>query len=198
MKLLRSGNTRVLLFAMPNTSARVGRVIGYLFGSFVLLFACEGGSKLPADGSAMPAAPLDAAPGSSAQVPPMGQAALEAWLASGAYKQWRCENQIFPMRLNGAHGHHRICSNDLVYQEGTSYPVGAASVKELFDMMDRPYGYAVGVKVAAGSGASSWYWYERVGRLATLSPVADGIGVAACGPMCHAAAPRDNVFLKAP
>jgi hypothetical protein len=148
----------------------------------------------------MPAAPLDAAPGSAgtAQTPPMGQAALEPWLAAGSYTKWHCETQIFPVRLNGAHGRHRICSNDLIYASGLNYPVGAASVKELYDAMDRPFGYAVGLKVAEGSGPHTWYWYERVGRLATLSPVADAIGARDCGTNCHATAVRDNVFLKAP
>ncbi|HEY0708415.1 MAG TPA: hypothetical protein VGG33_16530 [Polyangia bacterium] len=140
--------------------------------------------------------------GNDPQLPPLGQAALEPWLAAGHYLAWRCEDRIFPMRLNGAHGRHRICSNALVIETpvraGTAYPVGAASVKELFDTMDRPNGFAVGVKIAPGLGDATWYWYERIGRLATLSPVADGIGVRACGPQCHAAAPHDNVFLRAP
>jgi hypothetical protein len=160
-----------------------------------LLLACEGGDT----GKDTPANPAPLPNAGTPQLPPMGQAALEAWLAAGHYKTWRCEEGIFPRRLNGAHGRHRICSNDLVLQEANpAFPVGAASVKELFDATDRPNGFAVGVKIAPGLGADTWYWYERIGKLANLSPVADGIGVKACGPDCHAAAPRDNVFLRAP
>lgn len=129
----------------------------------------------------------------------MGQAALEVWLAEGHYKAWACEASIFPRRLNGAHGNHRICSNR-VLMDSTSgpYPVGAASVKELYEgQMNRPNGFAVGLKIIEGPGNHTWYWYERTGRLATLTPVADGVGVAACGSGCHAGAPRDNVFIRA-
>jgi len=129
----------------------------------------------------------------------MGQASIEAWLAAGHYLAWRCEEGIFPPRLGGAHGRHRICSNQALLASASGpYPVGAASVKELFDGGDKPNGYAVGLKVASGLGPETWYWYERTGRLATLRPVADGIGVAVCGPGCHAKAPRDNVYIRAP
>ena len=152
--------------------------------------ACEGGGTS--------AAGLADAGAGDPQVPPMGRAALEPWLAAGHHRRWRCETNISPPRLNGAHGRHLVCSNALIMQEAATFPVGAASVKELFDDANRPNGYAVGIKIAAGEGDATWYWYERIGRLATLSPVADGIAVRECGPMCHRAAPRDNVFVRAP
>ena len=132
------------------------------------------------------------------QTPPTGQAALEAWLAQGHHKSWTCETVISPRRLNGSHGRHRVCSNQLLIDSTSGpYPVGAASVKELFESGDLPNGFAVGLKVVAGPGNHTWYWYERTGRLATLQPLADGVGAPACGSGCHVLAPRDNVFIRA-
>jgi hypothetical protein len=138
-------------------------------------------------------------------VPPLGQRAIEPWLAAGYYKKWTCEREISNARVDpatpnirGNHGRHRICSNDLLLASRSgAYPIGATSVKELFDRMDRPYGYAIGVKVAPGVGIDTWYWYERTGMLATLNPVADGVGDKACGEDCHGNAARDDVFIRA-
>jgi hypothetical protein len=134
----------------------------------------------------------------SPQIPPQGQAALEAWLAAGHYKAWACETAISSARLNGAHGRHRICSNQALLDAPSGpYPVGAASVKELFTSSDGPNGYAVGLKVTPGLGDDTWYWYERTGTSPRSRPVADSIGDKACGADCHARAPRDNVFIRA-
>jgi hypothetical protein len=130
--------------------------------------------------------------------PPTGQLPLEAWLAQGHYRAWTCEQQISNRRLNGAHGRHRICSNQALLDSPSGpYPVGAASVKELFTATDQPNGYAVGLKVAEGDGEDSWYWYERIGSNPRSRPVADGVGLKICGAECHAAAPRDHVYIQA-
>ena len=148
---------------------------------------------------------MDRKVAATGQIPPMGQAKLEPWLAAGTYKAWTCESQIYNPRADpatpniiGSHGRHRICSNDILLgSDSGPYPVGAASVKELFDASDGPYGFAVGLKVAPGTGIETWYWYERIGRLATLQPVADGVGDRTCGSDCHTMAARDNVFIRA-
>jgi hypothetical protein len=159
-----------------------------------LLSACNGGSPPDVVDAGVP--PDAASP--DPQLPPQGQAALEPWLASGLYKLWTCEQGISDKRLNGAHGRHRICSNRLLIESAEGpYPVGAASVKELYASDDRPNGYAVGLKVAPGTDDSAWYWYERTGTSATSRPVADAIGEAICGKECHAAAPRDHVYIRA-
>jgi hypothetical protein len=160
----------------------------------VLLAGCNGAASAPSDGSPADAAITSVDP----QLPPQGHAALEAWLAAGAYKSWTCEVGISNKRLNGAHGRHRICSNRLLIESTDgAYPVGAASVKEMYATDDRPNGYAVGIKVAPGLGEESWYWYERTGTSPTSSPVADGVGVKICGGECHAMAPRDHVYIRA-
>jgi hypothetical protein len=178
-------------------------------GLLLLLAGCGKKDEVVAPGDADAAAVADAGADAGAmvdgdpQVPPMGQKPIEAWLKAGYYQAWACEKDIFPPRkdpatgLNGSHGFHRICSNDqLIASTSGPYPVGAASVKELY-RDGKAYGFAVGLKVAPGLGNHTWYWYERVGTLATLSPVADGIGDKTCGGDCHAHAVRDNVFVRA-
>lgn len=121
------------------------------------------------------------------QTPPMGQTALEAWLATAVYKAWACESGPMPPRPNGAHNRTRVCSNRLVNTNtGGEYAVGGASVKELFSSSDQLIGYAVSRHIKAGSTADTWYWYERSGS----SLYADGVGVGLCSG-CHSAAGSD-------
>lgn len=142
--------------------------------------------------AAPPDAGVDAAP-ASAQLPPTASAMeLEQWLASGAYKQWACEKDPHTARSGSAHAANRICSNDLLSGSASGeFPVGAASVKELFDGGGQIIGYAVGVRTKAGATDSAWFWYERVGS----SIYANGSGVPLCA-NCHRGAPRDYIFTQ--
>jgi hypothetical protein len=147
----------------------------------VLLLGCQ--ASAPADGG-------------TAQRPPRGQAALEGWLAAGSHRGWACEGMISPPRLSGNHGRQLICANDLLLGSTSgSYPVGAASVKELYDQADGPNGFAVGLKVEEGDGPQSWYWYERRGTDPTATPRAEGVAVPDCA-VCHGTAARDFVFIR--
>jgi hypothetical protein len=137
------------------------------------------------DGSA----PMDS---HQAQMPPMGAAALEAWLASGVYKEWSCEEAPHAQRAPSPHATNRVCSNALIADNASGsadWPEGAAAVKEIFDSPsdEEPSGYAVYVKTAPDSaGGANWYWYERVGD----DTFADGLDEGACVG-CHAAAGSD-------
>jgi hypothetical protein len=154
--------------------------------------ASAAGHSAAGDGGAAGAA-TDATPG-SAQVPPVGHQALEPWLAAGHYKAWRCEANISPRRLNGAHGKTRVCANEaLLASTAGEYPVGAASVKELYTADDKPNGFAVGLKIAPGAGAATWYWFERLGE--RLVADGDGSKTPLCSG-CHRGAARDNVFVR--
>ena len=123
------------------------------------------------------------------QLPPQGHAPLKVWLAARHYDGWACEAAAHPARPPGAHGTNRICSNAALSAsaDGT-YPVGAASVKELYQN-GAVTGFAVGIKLAPGDAASSWYWYEAFGD----SVIADGVNRGICV-NCHADAARDYVF----
>ena len=121
------------------------------------------------------------------QIPPSGGAALEAWLAGGAYLAWHCEGAPHPAKSPSAHVGNRICSNDLAadWAGQGERPSGSASVKELYDPgLAKLVGYAVATKVGPNSdGGASWYWYERVGS----SVYADAKGKALCTG-CHSSA----------
>ena len=144
--------------------------------------------------------------GASADLPPTGAAAVEAWLQTGEYKKWHCEGAVHAARSPSPHGFNRICSNSVVSAhaaETGAWPQGAAAVKELYAAATdaAPVGYAVYVKTAADSAAgANWYWYERV-PLDHPAPH-DAAGVVADGPGssgpaqqicvgCHGAAGAD-------
>lgn len=146
------------------------------------------------------AVPSDSGGDELSQRPPVtGARDIEAWLSAGHYRSWRCEPMRHAARPGSAHSANRICSNAaLSGSEGTGeYPVGAASVKELFDSAGSLTGYAVSVRVAAGSAPSAWYWYERLapGRVVADSTGERGGARAICA-SCHIGASRDNVFTR--
>jgi hypothetical protein len=125
------------------------------------------------------------------QLPPRGSDDVMTWLEAGHYQSWACEPEAHPPRSPSAHGKNRICSNDLLAQaSGTpAYPVGATSVKEIFDDSGRLSLYAVSRRVDDGSDGGSWYWFE--GSRDRI--VSNGEGDSTCTG-CHSRAPRDFVF----
>jgi len=158
-------------------------------------------------GAAGAGGPGGAAGGTGAAgLPPMGAAAVEAWLQTGQYKNWHCEPAVHAARSPSPHGFNRICSNDVIAAHATetaAWLEGAAAVKELYAAAGdtSPIGYAVYAKLSNDSAAgANWYWYERV-PLDSEAPhdaagvVADGMG--STGPAmkicvgCHGAAGAD-------
>jgi hypothetical protein len=141
----------------------------------------------------------------------MGGAAVEAWIAGGAYKSWHCEAMPHAARSPSPHGINRICSNDTASAfSGTGErPEGTAAVKEIYDDKGTSIvGYAVYLKTQATTAqGANWYWYERV-PLSSPAPhdamgvVADGLGTS--GPPkdicvgCHAAAGSDAAHTPSP
>lgn len=124
-------------------------------------------------------------------IPPTeNAAAIEQWLAKEIYKKWACETSSHPGTGSSPHGNVRVYSNPLLSATtGGPFPVGAASVKELYNG-DQVTGYALGVKVNAGEGKGKWYWYERSGS----STFAEKIDAEPCE-SCHAKANNDRVFI---
>jgi hypothetical protein len=163
--------------------------------ALVAAFAAAGCSDTPSAADAAPApsvtpggdasappgdasAPRDAGPTPDAgatpgndETPPTGDsAAILKWLDAKTYAKWACEPAPHAARAGSAHSKNRVCSNGLASKHGAGeYPVGAASVKELFDANDKPSGHAYSLKTAAG-GAEAWYFFEVLGT----SVVANG------------------------
>lgn len=139
----------------------------------------------------------------SAQVPPQGRVAVEAWIATGAYRSWHCEMPQHPARSPSPHGINRICTNDALsaHTGAGEYPVGSAAVKELYDAAGtNVIGYAVYSHVSAGTTGANWYWYERVPADSAAPHDANGVvadGLGSSGPAmticvgCHSAAGID-------
>jgi hypothetical protein len=124
----------------------------------------------------------------------------------GYYKSWTCESALHASRVPSPHGIDRVCSNTLIHGNATgtgAWPVGAASVKELYaNMTDTtPSGYAVYLKTAddTSAGGAAWYWYEQPPMMA---PVADGMGDSGGAKTicvgCHAAAGSDAMHTPTP
>lgn len=132
-------------------------------------------SALP-DGSATDGSAADDGGATDlSELPPTeSAAALEAWIAGGYYKSWACEAMPHPSRPPSGHSPNRVCSNRTASaHDAGEYPVGAASVKELYDTTGQSIvGYAVARKMAVGGG-ESWYWYER---LDSAGVIANGLG----------------------
>jgi hypothetical protein len=138
------------------------------------LAACGGGSAgTPGTGGGTTST-------GDAETPPQGAANVQAWLATGVYKNWSCETAAHAARPPSPHGFDRVCSNAAIAGNaaGTAaWPVGAAAVKELFAALTdtTPGGYAVYLKTAddTTAGGAVWYWYEQPPG---MSPLADGLG----------------------
>jgi hypothetical protein len=141
-----------------------------------------------------------------AQTPPTtGRVGVEAWLADGSYKSWHCEAAPHAPRPPSPHQNmNRICSNDLLSGAGPGeYPVGSASVKELYESTGMTIvGYAVYLHSKMGTTSNTFYWYERVPLTssvphdATSGVVADGFGGGMAAPEvicvnCHKLAGSD-------
>lgn len=106
-----------------------------------------------------------APPTPGAETVPSEKAALIAYLQSGAYKTLPAEPAAHPS--TGPHfGLVRTFFNqalaDSLAQGNDVHPVGAAAVKELFRQGSTVRGWSVMVKIAAGPGGGSWYWYEGI------------------------------------
>ena len=129
------------------------------------------------------------------QTPPPGQTELEAWLAEGHYKKWACESAAHAPRPPSGHSSNRICSNERLSTAAGAYPIGSASVKELYSGKEIN-GYAVILKTTAGTGGSTWYWYERVGSTAVADGQGDSGKAKSICVSCHSQAPNDQVFTQ--
>ena len=140
------------------------------------------------------------------QTPPVTNAAdVDAWLAKSFFQAWHCETAApHDFGKPSPHGVARVCSNDKVTGHAAGeYPVGAASVVELFDAAGATVvGHAVQVHTSAGGKDTDWYWFNRDATGVTV----DGLGGAgtpqetACVG-CHASAGigyvgHDYVFVQ--
>jgi hypothetical protein len=145
----------------------------------------DGGAGAQAEALSIPDFPGDA------ETPATGNPQIVAdWLKTGAYRKWRCEALVHQARSPSPHGSNRVCSNRKLADHGAGeFPIGAASVKEVYDDLGARRGYAIGKKVDSGT-APAWVWFMMEGS----NIVANARGIAAAAAACtgcHAAAGTD-------
>jgi len=117
--------------------------------------------------------------------PPTDAATLLPWLEAGNYARWDAEAERHPSRGPHFDGVRTFVNATLLesLEAGSEdHPVGSSVVKELYGAGPDVGGWAVMVKVAAGSSVDNWYWYESFQG----TTYADATGVDGCGD-CHTA-----------
>jgi hypothetical protein len=203
-----------------NRSILLLAVLSSAVVSSVLIFACSNssstsGTPLPDSSTPETSMTAEASAPDASETPPMGAATVEAWLATGAYKKWKCEPAVHMARSPSPHGFNRICSNDVIESTVDSpdpWSEGAAAVKELYSSLTAttPDGYAVYLKTESSSaGGANWYWFEIVPSDSSAphneaGVVADGLGTADAGPpyaicvSCHGAAGSNAAHTPSP
>lgn len=104
------------------------------------------------------------------ETPPEGDAAMRAWLDEEHYLKWACEDSVTAAVSGSPHGRKRVCSNAALSAglDEVPLPVGAATVKEIYDDDERT-GFAVMRKVAEGEDGDAWYWWERLGLITVVN-----------------------------
>jgi hypothetical protein len=129
------------------------------------------------------------------QLPPRGHTLLAHWLDDAYYQAWTCEPAGHEARSPSPHPRNRICNNAVLHAAAgeATFPVGAASVKELLDDGDGVIGYAVTRKVEEAPDGEGWYWFELQGS----HLFADGQGADNCI-ACHHGSGHDYVYTLVP
>lgn len=109
---------------------------------------------------------------------------IKQFLADTLYKNWTSESSV---HASSVHGQVKSYFNSTLLatlRTGTSpHAVGSVSVKEIYNSSGTELiGHAFMQKVSAGTGGSSWLWYEAVGS----STPTFGEGHSSCV-SCHSA-----------
>lgn len=191
---LRLGSLGLVLFALGCSGEEGGSAPGTA-GNGNAGTAANGGSagNTGASGAAGTAdggidAGAGGSGGSAEGVVPGEATKLQSFLDDGLYKSFEAESAVHDGFTNSPHGRVRTFINPLLADSlkanNAEHPVGAASIKELYSSSDQLRGYAVNLKIKAGSGGDTWYFYEILdGNVAV-----DDIGLSVCVG-CHSAGP---------
>lgn len=117
-------------------------------------------------------------------VVPAHAVALFGFLQQRRYEGFAAESAPHP---SSVHTRVRTFVNSALAtslaEGGSDHPVGAAAVKELFDVGGTPRGWAVSVKLARNDNERDWYWYEILDTTSGEEPI-EGRGLTACTG-CH-------------
>ena len=135
---------------------------------------------------------------STAEFPPEGAAAVEAWLQTGSYKTWTCESAIHAARSPSPHRFNRICSNTLIAGNAAgsaSWPKGAGrregalrsrhrhDADRIRGLRQRARPTARRARTGTGTSGSRWTATAPHDSATAWSPTASG----AADPRCRSA-----------
>jgi hypothetical protein len=124
-----------------------------------------------------------------AAVPSEDAAAIQAWLRSGAYRDWESFDPPPKAGMSmtmGARVYLSPALADSLRSGATVHPVGAAAVRELTaEDRETPTGWALNHKLEPGEGADTWSFYEVFSTDADAVPVVFERAASGCVG-CHA------------
>lgn len=146
---------------VPSSPSASARHVPAILGAALLglcLAACGSDTGADPEATAVPV-------GDDGKTLTASKDGITAYLNSGDYRAWGKEPDVRDaVRAHGGRARSYFNAKYLQARRTGSYPmaVGAMSVKELY-RDSSVYGYAVGVKTRAGSGAETWTWYETTG-----------------------------------
>jgi hypothetical protein len=116
---------------------------------------------------------------------PANEDDLRAFLQAKSYEDFAAGEFVKDAK---GHGPARTFFNPLLLAslqaKNQEHPVGAGSVKELYDDKDALMGWTVSVKTDLDMGGDGWYWFEVVSLDPNESPVAAKNGAGPCV-RCH-------------
>lgn len=136
-------------------------------------------------------------PASSPGAIPTSREPLLSWLKAGSYTSFAHESTT--KVSDGPHKIVRIYMNPTLASSlasgAATHPVGAGTVKEIYDANVKQVGWAVSVKTSADSqGGKGWYWLETQDGTTINEGAAAEPGCASC----HAEQGVDFVRTKWP
>jgi hypothetical protein len=90
-------------------------------------------------------------------------------------------------------GKNRVCNNRKIAEHGAGeFPVGSASVKEVFDDLGALNSYAIELKTSAGA-SQAWIWYMQKGNTVLVNARGNQTEAADCN-ACHLRAGSDKAY----
>lgn len=116
------------------------------------------------------------------------EAEVTAFILTEEYKTWFGNSTVQTAQSGSPHGKVRTFLNTelkaSVDASQTEHTVGSISIKELYDSAGTTItGYAYSHKIAAGTAANTWLWYEDL-NLSADGANYFGVGITTCSG-CH-------------
>lgn len=171
---------------MMNVNAQVPKVTVVVAAVLLVVSACGGGGS----------AETEDIPEMAGDLSTSREAIAELVRGSG-YRSWVGDPAVRGALENSPHGKVRVFFNEPLVSSlragNASHPVGSATVKELYEADGVTLsGHAVDIKVASGTAADTWLYYE--GFAPSYANPFYGRGLSTCTG-CHS---RGSDYVRSP